>query len=436
MAPLVLVGWVLVVLLASALRPAEPLAAPPTTLTPTATQPFGTNGGALFVRQTGIFEGETSLGAYRVPYELVAPADPSPANGTVLFEPPHFLFGPAGRDFVLTRGLVFGRGFSYAAVGFGTNGLNILDPAVPGLVVAGAPVASPGVPNLFGVVDEEILVQFVQALSSDPFAVTMLGEVERRYAYGVSQTAEVLLETLHSSGARELFDLTLLHNALWKPPFSPPGVFDGLPDEFQPLPDVGRVLFVEAEGDLLLSGAEQFRRAAGDPSYRVYEVAGAAHVPLPIAPLNPLDHWAVARALLVAGDEWARGFALPPPSALLEVGTRGAIERDADGNALGGVRLPDLAVGRAQYIASAPIEWPPGSGLFGLVGLRIDLACQPASGSTTGEPRFGNHGDYVNDFSQATSELRRAGFLLEADAEALKEQASQSDVGKPASCDP
>jgi hypothetical protein len=433
---LVLVALALVVLVASALRTAGALAAPSTMLTPTTTQPFGTYGGVSFVRHTGTFEGATSLGGFRVPYEIVAPADPSLGNGAVLVEPPHFFFGPLGRDFWLTRELVFGRGLSYAAVGFGTNGLNILDPAVPGLVVAGSPLASPGVPDLSGVVDEEIVVQFVQALSSDPVAVTVLGEIEQRYAYGVSQTAEVLLETLHSPGGRALFDLTLLHNALWKPPFQPPGVFDGLPDEFQPLPDVGRVLFVEAEGDLLVSGAEQLRRAAGDPSYRVYEVAGAAHVPLPIPPLNPLDHGAVARALFVAGDEWAQGVALPPPSALLLVDTSGAIERDADGNALGGVQPPDLAVGRAQYIASVPIEFPPGSGLFGLVGLMIDLACAPASGSTTEEPRFRSHGEYVMDFSQAANGLRSAGFLLAADAEALKEQASQSDVGKPGNCEP
>jgi hypothetical protein len=37
------------------------------------------------------------------------------------------VFGPVGRDEVLSRPFVFGNGFSYAAVGFGTNGLNILD---------------------------------------------------------------------------------------------------------------------------------------------------------------------------------------------------------------------------------------------------------------------------------------------------------------------
>lgn len=416
-----------------------PLAAVPPTLTPVATAPFGTFAGVAFVSHTGVFEGETSLGEFRVPYEIVAPAQPSAGNGTVVVEPPHFALGTLGRDGVLTPELLFGKGFRYAAVGFGTNGLNILDPRVPGLVVGGAPVQSPGLPNPFGVVDEEIIVQFVEALSS-PAAAAILGDVDRRYAYGVSQTAEVMLETLHSAGGRDLFHLTLLHSALWKPgpspPFQPPETFENLPDEFQPLSGVGRVLFLEAEGDLLLSGAEQFRRAAADPSYRVYEVAGAPHLPVPVPPLNPLDLAPVARALLVAGDAWARGVALPPPSALLELDTSGAIVRDGDGNARGGVRLPDVAVGRARFVASAPIEVPPGSGFVGLVGLMIDLACAPAPGSTTGEPRFRNQGDYVNRFSHGANDLRQTGFLLAADAESLKQQAAESPVGTPGSCVP
>ncbi|MFP3949441.1 MAG: alpha/beta hydrolase domain-containing protein, partial [Longimicrobiales bacterium] len=56
-------------------------------------------------------------------------------------------------------------------------------------------------------------------------------------------------------------------------------------------------------------------------------------------------------------------------------------------------------------------------------------------GSDAGEPRFRNHGDYVNRFTRQVNELQREGFLLEDDAEALKERAAESDVGKPGSCE-
>ena len=106
------------------------------------------------------------------------------------------------------------------------------------------------------------------------------------------------------------------------------------------------------------------------------------------------------------------------------------ILRDGDDNALGGVRLPDLHVGRATYIAS-----DPGSifaGLPGLLGDSIDLSCAV---DENGRPRFKNHGKYVSAFVHQANALRNAGFLLEDDAELLKDEAGASSVGKPGSCD-
>lgn len=411
-----------------------------------ASTPFGTFNGIAYLRHTGFFEGVTTLGEFRVPYEIIAPDDPSLGNGTVLVEPPHFAFGPVGRDVVLGRGFLFASGLSYAAVGFGEHGRNILDPTASGLVLAGAPVANPGAFNPAGTLDEEIIVQFSQALTSESFAVEILGPAARRYAFGSSQTAAVLLETQRSVAGTEsqgLFDLTVLYVALWHAPFPGEQVFDFLSGEFEPLGGVGRVLFVESEGDQVISDAEQFRRAVGEPGYRVYELAGAAHLP---AATNPLDHAPVVRALFVAGDRWVRSGMEPPPSTLLEAAPGGQIDpvygfetgiaRDGDLNALGGVRLPDLAVARARFIASDPATLPPGiPPVFAiLTGNMVDLACEPAPGSTTDEPRFRTHGAYVNAFTRQVNELQSRGFLLGADAEVLKQRAAESAVGAPDSC--
>lgn len=109
-------------------------------------EPFGNFGGVEFQRHTGLFQGKTALGEFRVPFEIVAATDPGSNNGTVLVEPPHFVFGPAGRDLVLGWELLFGAGYSHASVGYGTDGLIILDPTASGLMLAGSPVTSPGVP--------------------------------------------------------------------------------------------------------------------------------------------------------------------------------------------------------------------------------------------------------------------------------------------------
>jgi hypothetical protein len=237
----------------------------------------------------------------------------------------------------------------------------------------------------------------------------------------------------------ELFDFTLVHVADWNDPFWPAGVWDFLDGEFALPSGGGRMIFIESEGDLLVSEAEQFRRAAAREDVRVYEVAGAAHVP---SPTNPLDHYAVARALWTRGDAWVRLGELPPPSMLLELDETGdpdpvygvvtGIARDADLNARGGVRLPDLHVGRARFIA-ADFSVEPLPGFAGLFGAMVDLACEPRPGSDDG-PRFRNHGAYVSQFNRQADRLVRQGFLLPADAEVLKEEAAKSEVGKPRTC--
>ncbi|MFW6193039.1 MAG: hypothetical protein ACOC83_06095, partial [Gemmatimonadota bacterium] len=118
----------------------DPAPAAEVSFVETASEPFGTFDGVAFVRHTGMFEGETSLGAFRVPFEIVAPEDPTEGNGTVLVEPPHWAFPQTGRELVIGRDVLFGSGMSYASVGFGTDGRNILDFSVTDAVIAGEPV--------------------------------------------------------------------------------------------------------------------------------------------------------------------------------------------------------------------------------------------------------------------------------------------------------
>ncbi len=422
-----------------------PMTAFAATFVETASEPFGTFGGVEYIRHTGRFIGATALGDYRMAFEIVASAGPGLGNRTVLIEPPHFLFGPAGRDGVLGRSFVFGHGFSYAAVGFGTNGLNILDPTVPDLVLAGLPVGDPGLDPV--TTDFDIVVQFVQALSSDPFAVAKLGVIERKAGYGVSQTAEVWQVVFHRPGGEGLLDFTLLDRDLWRPPFEDPftlELLENLPEEYMPLTGIGKVIFVASEGDQLIAGSEQLRRSVVGPDadpdhYRLYEIAGAPHLPLD-PPFNPLDFSGVVRAMLLAGDQWVRAGTPPPPSVLLAQAPPGAIDpvyqfetgiaRDANLNALGGVRFPDVEVGRAWFIASL-LDFEILPGLPGLVGAWVDLQCVPLA---DGSPRFADHGDYVSRVVHQANALRNGGYLLEADAEALKQQAAESEVGKPGTC--
>ena len=58
-----------------ALLAPSPVAAEGVLGDPVAT-PVGTFGGIAYLQYDGLFEGETSTGAYRVPYRISAPADP------------------------------------------------------------------------------------------------------------------------------------------------------------------------------------------------------------------------------------------------------------------------------------------------------------------------------------------------------------------------
>ncbi len=303
-----------------------PMPAPAATFIETASESFGTFGAVEYIRYTGRFVGTTALGDYRMAFEIVAPADPALGNGTVLIEPPHFFFGPLGRDGVLGRAFVFGHGFSYATVGYATDGLSILDPEATDLVLAGQPVGDLGPDRVW---DFDILVQFVQALTSDPFAELALGAIERKAGYGISASADAWQVVFHRGG-QGLLDFTLLDRNLWQFPAAPPEILEILPEEFTPLTGIGKVLWVESEGDLLISAATQLRRSVVGPNadpdnYRLYEIAGAPHFPLD-PPLNPLDFSGVVRAMLLAGDQWVRAGTPPPPSVLLAAAPPGAID--------------------------------------------------------------------------------------------------------------
>jgi len=404
--------------------------------TDTSSEPFGTFEGVQFLRHSGRFQGSTSLGTFDVPFELVAPANPGEGGGAVLFEAPHFFFGPLGRDFILGRTLVFDRGLSYASVGWAGHGLSVLDPSEAPIILGGQEVESPGAFNPDSTHDFELVVQFVMALKFDAYAVGIVGNDPLFYAFGLSQTSSALLQILLGPDGPGLFDLNILTLQFWPQIFGAE-VFDNLTGEFLPQGGIGRTLIVNTEGELILSDAEQFRITTGNLDYRVYEVSGAPHFPL-APPLNPLDYSPVIRAVFVAGDEWMRWGTEPPVDALIATlagvdpiyGFETGIARDINGNALGGIRLPEVAVGQATYVASlVDLEILPG--LPGLAGAIVELGCVPLA---DGSERFRNHGVYVSRFGQQVNWLRGHRYVLPSDAELMKEAAAASNIGKPGVC--
>jgi hypothetical protein len=137
---------------------------------------------------------------------------------------------------------------------------------------------------------------------------------------------------------------------------------------------------------------------------------------------NPLDWNPVVRALCVAMREWITD-GTPPPSSMWLTPTEGearygdaSMKRDSVGNALGGIRLPDVEAGRGRFYGVSPDSPPAGGNI--LAGAYFDR-----------HDRFRNHGEYVRAFAAQANALRVAGLLLEDDREALITSAAESRVG-------
>jgi hypothetical protein len=186
--------------------------------------------------------------------------------------------------------------------------------------------------------------------------------------------------------------------------------------------------FLSLRASLGRTGGAGTDEQAIPANVRMYDIAGASHVVLPRSsectlPLARLDWSPVSRATLVALDRWVAANVAPPDSQLmpLEPATdadvlaapkylpKAVIERpkrDADGNVLGGVRLPDMAAPLGVHAA----QQEPKS-----FGCSLAGAFLPFSEARIAE-RYKNRDDYVNQIRVAARKLEAERLLLPEDA--------------------
>jgi hypothetical protein len=259
-------------------------------------------------------------------------------------------------------------------------------------------------------------------------ASEMVDTPQRLYSIGFSNSTYALFPLLLDPRGQNLFDLSFLVTTGWPLPltmdFRPP--VDNPPLHI-PSVEAGRVIVFLSEADIVLYGST-LRDDGSRPNYHSYEVAGAAHIPAPMLNTTGVDWTPVLRALFIAGDQWITEGVEPPQSISLEQSTpdeidpvytrKTGIARDPNLNATGGIRLPDVVLGRGQFIAVDAEN-------FVLTGTLLDLKCQPLSDGTV---RFPDHESYLNQFEQQVQQLVTDRFLLPEDAERLIKEAVASDV--------
>ncbi|UGY13482.1 hypothetical protein HAP48_0033565 [Bradyrhizobium septentrionale] len=190
---------------------------------------------------------------------------------------------------------------------------------------------------------------------------------------------------------------------------------------------------------------------------RMYDVAGGSHVVVLKAPTctqspGRLDWAPLSRALLLHLDDWVSRNAEPPASELMPLDTASGDppalraptalsaaviqvpKRDQDGNALGGVRLPDIAVPTGTNGG----QNQPQTFTCMLVGSFSPFAATKAERERTPdtrpsiEERYRTRDDYVNRIRIAAQDLVTRGLMLPEDAAVIVQEAASSKLFAPA----
>jgi len=210
--------------------------------------------------------------------------------------------------------------------------------------------------------------------------------------------------------------------------------------------------YFSLRASLSRTGAEGTTEQPIPDNVRVYDIAGASHVVLQKAdcelPPARLDWSPIARATLLHLDDWVANDTEPPASRLMPLEPaqgdprvlrapahlpKAVIQipkRDADGNALGGVRLPDM---QAPLGANAQ-QNPPLSFLCSLAAAYVAFPRAQADADKAHDPRrpvlerYPTRNDYLNRIRVAARELGRDGFLLPEDQATIIQSAAESPL--------
>jgi hypothetical protein len=211
------------------------------------------------------------------------------------------------------------------------------------------------------------------------------------------------------------------------------------------LPVPAPVMRFQTQTEVLTFFSSQLTRQTEDesPLVRTYEMAGGVHVDarqIQIEAQQNLDELGVVSpwpdcsgeasnlpvefvhsALLSRLNDWIKSGRKPPASRLLtlvrDAAGRESIAIDADGNALGGVRLPQLAVPTGVWSGNSQAIWCILNGSY-----------VPFSDAELLR-RYPYRADYLRQTFAAIVKARRQGFLLRRNAAEIYVDAYYSDIG-------
>ncbi len=388
---------------------------------------------------------ESAAGTYKTRLVVLRPVDPAQFNGTVIVE---WLNVSAGADsppeWIMAHNEFVRSGYAWVGVSAQATGVNALK---NGAATAAryASLAHPGDSYSYDIYSQA-------GLRAAEAASPLLGGLtaERVIAAGQSQSAFRMVTYIDAiQPLEQVYDAFLVHSrwgygaAISQPPLptynfpAPAPIRDDL--------DVP-VMVVQAEGDVIVSNLAA--RQPDTPLFRQWEMAGTAHADAytlqglndpgdgsgalamfgflraptnPFGCANPINagahHW-ILQAAFDGLDNWLRTGVAPPTAPPLEAVSSSPVvlARDVHGNALGGVRSPQVDV----PVATLDSE---NSGIFfcGLFGRTVPFSAGDVLGL------YGTKESFLSQWLDALDEGVQNGFLLEADTGELEAAAGAWD---------
>lgn len=170
---------------------------------------------------------------------------------------------------------------------------------------------------------------------------------------------------------------------------------------------------------------------------RTWEVAGTSHADQFLVDFNASmvtegavqceganngPQYRVIRAALRSLDLWLKDGAAPASGKVLETDASGKSLRDEHGNALGGVRSPDVDVPNRTLSGDPATGAGAGSFWCFLFGSTTPFTSDKL------KSLYSTHDDYVTKVKDSARALQKAGFLLEPEADGFIEDAQAADI--------
>jgi hypothetical protein len=403
------------------------------------TAPLATNGKLQVAAQP-----RTEAGLYRTRLQVIRPTDPAKFNGTVIVEWLNVSSGADGAiDWNMAHNEMIRLGAAYVGVSaqaVGVNNLkNDVNPRYDSLVHPGDSYSY----SIFSDAGRAVRDQ----------AATVLGGLtpSRLIASGESQSASRMVTYIDAVQPLEhVFNGFMVHSrgASGAPLSQDPLAAVSFPAPAPIRDDLDvPVMVVQAEGDVISSNLAARQPDTG--KFRSWELAGTSHADTYTViagasdsgdgagaaamfnymrnPVNPgcgspinagPHHWNLQAAWRHL-NTWVRTGVAPPVGPPLQVASTSPVVlvRDANGNALGGVRSPQVDAPIATLLGTNT-----GPGFCRLFGTTIPLT--PAQLHAL----YPTHDDFVFKWLSAVYTNAAAGFILPADATELINAASSSTI--------